>query len=156
MIMATLAACVADLVRRGIYQWNEDYPGEDVIREDIDRGHLFIIREADLCAGIIVLNELQDAEWSSVPWAPSRRPLAVHRLLVHPDRQREGVGRALMGFAMRRGRELGCDALRFDVYSGNPELVRTYERMGCVRRGEVFFPHRELSFYCYDMVWEAR
>lgn len=150
-VLMTVRACVIDLGKRGIFQWNENYPTPDIIRADIEEGHLYLLSDGNFCAGIIVLNEKQEDEWRAIRWsADNARPLVVHRLLVHPCAQGNGTGRMLMDFALVFATRNGFDSIRFDVYSGNPRLVETYERMGCVRRGEVFFRFRELPFYCYE------
>jgi ribosomal protein S18 acetylase RimI-like enzyme len=37
-----------------------------------------------------------------------------------------------------------------DVYTGNERAVRLYERRGYTVAGQVFFPRRELPFYCME------
>ncbi len=152
MIMKTTSACVADLLTKGISQWNDNYPTEDIFIRDIDKGDLYIISEDDTCIAVIVINQCQEDEWKKVEWSTrSSRPLVVHRLMVHPGFQMQGVGRELMDFAAGYARGNGFDSIRFDAYSGNPGLLDTYEKMGCVRKGQVYFPHRELLFFCYEV-----
>ena len=152
LIMATIEACVRDLIDKGIYQWNDNYPTEQIINSDLEGKFLYLIKNKQECLAIIVINEVQDEEWKKVDWSQSsRKPLAVHRLLVHPRFQKRGLGRRLMDFALKYANENKYDSIRFDVYTGNPGLIDTYEKMGCVKRGEVYFPFRELPFGCYEL-----
>jgi len=156
-VMETVRACVAHLREQGIYQWNEMYPTEKVLAEDIRDGTLFILRDDETCRGMVVLNRVHDIEWKDADWSEDcKHPLCVHRLIVHPLWQNRGVGRALMEFAYTHAIHNNHDCVRFDAYSGNPRLVETYRRMGCRRTGEAMFPYRELPFICFEIKLESK
>jgi len=156
-VMDTVGACVAHLREQGIYQWNEMYPTEKVLEEDIREGTLYIVKYGETCRGMVVLNQVHDTEWKNAHWSEDcENPLCVHRLIVHPEWQNQGVGRALMEFAHSYAVDNNHDCIRFDAYSGNPPLVETYQRMGCKKTGEAIFPYRELPFWCYEMMVERK
>ncbi len=156
-VMDTVGACVAHLREQGIYQWNEMYPTEKVLAEDIRAGTLYIVNDGETCRGMVVLNQVHDTEWKNAHWSEDcENPLCVHRLIVHPEWQNQGVGRALMEFAHSYAVDNNHDCIRFDAYSGNPPLVETYQRMGCKKTGEAIFPYRELPFWCYEMMVERK
>jgi len=151
-IVRTARECVIDLRAKGIAQWNDEYPREDILIQDVEKGNLWLVNDSRRGLAMIVLNEDQDDEWGSVTWSSGHvKPLVAHRLMVAPEFQGRGIARMLMDFALDRAASRGHDVIRFDVYSGNPELVATYERMGCMKRGEVFFIGRDLPFYCYEL-----
>jgi GNAT superfamily N-acetyltransferase len=151
-IMETINECIIDLRNKGIYQWNEHYPPKEIIIDDIAEKHLHIIKNHNYCIAVIVINEDQDNEWNAVAWSEyNMKPLAIHRLMVHPEYQNRGIGRTLINFAIEYAIDNKYDSLRFDVYSGNPLLINTYEKMGCIKKGEVLFPYRDLPFYCYEL-----
>jgi RimJ/RimL family protein N-acetyltransferase len=54
----------------------------------------------------------------------------LHLVAVHPDRQREGIGRAMMLEAERRLREIGCTKVNLQVRSTNTGVVAFYESLG--------------------------
>ena len=151
-ITKTVSYCIIDLIDKKIYQWNENHPTNEIFINDINNNELFIIKDDNICIGVIVLNEHQANEWRTVQWSKlNSRPLIIHRLIVHPAFQRRGIGRTLIDFAINYTKTNKFDSIRFDVYSGNPDLIKTYEKMGCVKRGEVMFPYRELPFFCYEL-----
>ena len=151
-IMTTIEDCVTDLHNKQIYQWNQNYPTREILIDDINNEDLYIIKTNSRCVALIVINENQENEWKSVRWSElAIKPLIIHRLIVHPEFQRQGIGRTLIKHAINYANENKYDSIRFDVYGGNPELIKTYENMGCIKRGEVYFPYRELPFYCYEM-----
>ena len=76
----------------------------------------------------------------------SARPVVnVHDLHVAPDRQRRGIGRALLEAVERRARELGAVRLTLEVQEGNAAALALYHRFGFeegrydARAGRVLF-----------------
>ena len=54
----------------------------------------------------------------------------LHLVAVHPDNQRQGIGRAMMLEAERRLREIGCSKVNLQVRSTNTGVVAFYESLG--------------------------
>lgn len=83
---ALLRDCIADMRQVGIDQWDEIYPGHDTVLTDIRAGAMHLsFRQGGTLVGALVLNECQDAEWSTVPWTITSVPILVlHRLVVSP------------------------------------------------------------------------
>ncbi|MEO3946710.1 GNAT family N-acetyltransferase [Gorillibacterium sp. CAU 1737] len=156
-IMELVECARRHLRESGILQWDQHYPNREVIESDLEKGCLFIWMEEDSHAGIVVLNEEQDLEYSAIPWEDSDgRMLCLHRLIVHPGQQGKGFGKSLLQFAEQQARDGGYTSIRLDAYSGNPVALRLYEQHGYHKRGEVYFPRRELPFLCYEKMVSSR
>ncbi len=54
----------------------------------------------------------------------------VNYLAVHPDHQRKGLGRLLMGEAERRLRKLGCAKVNLQIRASNTSAVEFYRQIG--------------------------
>lgn len=151
-VMEILALCREEMRVHGIDQWDETYPNLQIVEDDARSRSLFVIREDGRCVGSVCLNDLQPAEYCSVPWrCTGGRALVVHRLCVLPERQRRGVGRRLMEFAEDCARERGFACIRLEVYIGAPRAVALYEHLGYQRVGQVRFPRRRLPFDCFEL-----
>jgi [ribosomal protein S18]-alanine N-acetyltransferase len=63
---------------------------------------------------------------------PEARGGEVHILAIatHPDHRRGGVGAALLGHALARGRDARCTLATLEVRRGNVPAIRMYERAG--------------------------
>jgi ribosomal protein S18 acetylase RimI-like enzyme len=57
-----------------------------------------------------------------------------------------------MDFAENYAIENNYTSIRLDAFSNNPRALRFYENRDYQRRGEVFFPGRELPFYCFEKI----
>lgn len=98
------------------------------------------------------LNEDQPCEYRQVSWSGSAPVLVVHRLCVAPLCQGQGVGRYLMDFAEDQAVRREYSSIRPDAYSGNLGAVRLYKWREYINVGEVYFPRRDLPFYCFEKV----
>lgn len=152
-ILMMALACGAAMRARGIFQWNEAYPSEAAFLNDVARGELWVWDSGSGPVGCLALSERMDSEYQAVSWeTPDRGARYVHRLAVHPNLQRRGLGARLMDFAEDRSRSEGATAIRLDTFSRNEGNQRFYAQRGYKRLGAVYFPNQSAyPFYCYEL-----
>ena len=56
--------------------------------------------------------------------------LNIHDIVVHAVARRQGIGQALLQWAERRARQLGCCKLTLEILSGNTRAMASYARAG--------------------------
>lgn len=150
-IMDLIKDNIVDMESKGIYQWNEHYPEQVIFEKDINNETLYLIKNDEECLGIIVFDEEQSPEYKEVGWlTEGNKVLVIHRLAVNPKYQKQGIARLLMNFAEDIAIKEGYTAIRLDAYSGNSRALNLYENRGYKKTGQLFFPYRELPFYCYE------
>ena len=99
-VTSLLARCITDMRRRGIDQWDDLYPTPERFESDFSAGSLYVGSWEKKVVGAFTLDEKQDPEYSTVHWSiTAARVAVVHRLMVDPVLQRQGIARALMAFA---------------------------------------------------------
>jgi len=131
----------------GVDQWDDHYPDESTLADDIAAESLFLIRCEEQPVGLIVLNEHQEPEYGTVSWRLGGRVMVVHRLVIDPEFQRRGLATELMRFAEEWA--IGVfDSIRLDAFAANPAAVSFYENLGYVRAGTVTF--RKGEFVCFE------
>lgn len=69
----------------------------------------------------------------------ARNPIALGQLYTMPDRTGEGIGAALMEWALAEAREREADAIQLSVYSENFGGQRFYQRYGFAKIGDIGF-----------------
>lgn len=152
-IMAMVGEAIRQMESESIDQWNEDYPTREVFLSDLSVGTLFGIEQDDKILGIITVNEEQSPEYEELSWeGPNDNVAVIHRLVVHPQYQRQGLARILMDFAEDHAKKGGYDSIRLDAYSKNPRALRLYEQRGYKKIGKVMFPERNSPFFCYELI----
>lgn len=154
-ILSLTQACGTHLRSQGIDQWDENYPDQKSITEDIQTGNLFTFRQGQHILGIIVLNEHQDEEYALINWSTTDKDknLVVHRLAVHPDSQGIGIAQKLMDFAESYARLNGYNAIRLDTFSQNPRNQNFYRKRKYTELGSVYLKYKkEHPYICYEML----
>jgi GNAT superfamily N-acetyltransferase len=150
VLMRLVRDCIDEMRRAGIDQWDDVYPDEATLRADMHAQSMYLAkRDGHGAIGAFVLNEFQNPEYSDVPWAITDLRVAVlHRLMVSPPFQRQGIARDLMHRAENRAATLGYGAIRLDAFSLNPGALRLYQALGYRDAGAVTF--RKGVFRCFE------
>lgn len=76
-------------------------------------------------------------------------PLTLGQLYTAPGRSGEGIGAALMDWALAQARALGADAVQLSVWSENYGAQRFYQRYGFAKIADIDFyvgTHRDDEF----------
>ena len=150
-IYALLKACGQSMRDEGIMQWNENYPLKSHVISDIEREAMYCLIDDRQILGIVVIDENQSPEYTTVAWEFHAEPiLVVHRFAVLPSIQKGGIGSKLMNFAENYGKENGYQSIRLDAYAGNARTLRFYHKRAYKKVGEVNFAYRTLHFDCLE------
>jgi GNAT superfamily N-acetyltransferase len=137
---------------QGIPQWDDIYPGETVLQDDIEMQRMHLIEVEGRTAGLIVINEQESAEYADVAWRYSGKVMVVHRLTIDPSYQRTGLATRLMDFAEGVAITEGYGCIRLDAFIQNPAAMALYENRGYRKAGSVRF--RKGQFFCYEKLIE--
>ena len=150
-IMNMISECIESMETQGIYQWNKVYPNFEIIENDIKNNFGYVLRDNDHCIAYVAINEEESPEYSQITWSTDgNKVLVIHRLSVHPESQSKGIARRFMEFIEDFAVKNKYSCIRLDAYSENTAALRLYDSMGYLRLGQVFFPFRDLPFYCYE------
>lgn len=148
-LLTLVRACIRQMRSEGIEQWDDEYPDRATIETDVRSRTLFVALYRGATVGTFVLNDVQEAEYGSVPWQFTSPPTAVvHRLMVLPTMEHQGFAQALMKFAEARAVLLGYRTIRLDAFAENPRALRLYQRLGYHDAGQVLF--RKGHFRCFE------
>jgi ribosomal protein S18 acetylase RimI-like enzyme len=148
VLLEVVRDCIAVMESQGIHQWDNIYPDEKTLQNDIDTNTLWIARIDGRIGGMIVLNEYQEPEYQQAQWRYEGRILVVHRLMVAPAFQNQKLATHLMRFAEDYAADKGYDAIRLDAFMQNPYAVKLYRKLEYLEVGTVTF--RKGVFYCFE------
>ena len=153
-ILDITKCCAAHMIKNGIYQWNKYYPDKSIFVRDAQNKELYVYYENEkIIACISLCNKIDDV-YIRVNWKTNNsNNLYIHRLAVHPNFQKKGIGKALMDFAEKYAREKNYSSVRLDTFSMNKRNLKFYESRGYQRLEEIYFPKQsEFPFYCYELI----
>ena len=151
-ICALYEEVAAQMEGQGLHQWHWGaYPSADLVREDIEKGHMYCVYGEHGMAICMAVKTEQDEAYDEVDWLFGVRPGSVYRLAVKPEIQNEGYGRQAIEDAMEILRNLGCDAMRCDTYCENAISIKLFARMGMRQAGRIHTHRRQKDCICYEI-----
>ena len=129
----------AEMEKSGLRQWHWGvYPTEEMIRDDVVQGLMYIQRIDGVIAGAVaVFNGIDEPEYAEVPWTCGVNPGYFHRLAVDPAMQGMGIAGGILDDVQQILRGQGCDSVRCDTNDKNARARRLYEKMGFSACGPV-------------------
>jgi ribosomal protein S18 acetylase RimI-like enzyme len=134
------------------YQWDKNYPQISDFQADIEAEDLYVFERDGNLAALICVNYVEPDEYSDLKWSSPQKRMVIHRMSVHPEYRRTGLGSELMKFAEILARSRGCPYIRTDTNSKNEKMKTLFTKFGYTFIGEVNFPRKETPFYCYDKI----
>lgn len=142
---------ITKMISQGIFQWDEIYPCRSDFENDITKGELSLgIINGKICC-IYVLNTSFDEAYNQAKWIYTGSHFRIlHRIVVNPEFQNQGVGRQTMLHLMEECRNSGAESLRLDVFSENPYSQALYKSLGFVQTGEAHW--RKGLFYLLEKI----
>lgn len=142
---------ISEMTANGIHQWDEIYPNRNDIDEDLEKEELFVGMCGNEIAVAYVLNKECDEQYLNGKWLLDTEDYTViHRLCVHPNFQRQGIGKRTLLHIEETVKQQGIRAIRLDAFTQNPYALKMYEALGYTVAGEVNF--RKGKFFLMEKV----
>jgi len=147
-------SCAKHMTKNGIFQWNENYPSKEVLKNDIELQQIWKLQEGNMIISIIVLTEIEDKEYKNVKWlTKNHKNLYIHRLAVLPKFQGKGYAQKLMNFTENYASKNNFKSIRLDTFSQNKRNQLFYEKRNYTKLEKIYFLNQsEYPFYCYEMI----
>jgi len=152
-IMLMYKSCVAGMVENGIDQWDETYPNDEIISEDLNVGTYYVAEMNETIIGGINIDKNQDDTYLSLDWKDkSDSFLVVHRLGVKEEFWNKKIGKDLMLFTEKLVIEKRLKSIRLDTYSGNPKAMEFYRGLGYTELGTIDLKPDKDKYYCFEKI----
>jgi len=147
-IEKVLEAVKADMHNNNIDQWDEEYPNQEILKQDIESQVGWVFVENGDILSYMVLNESCDEEYHLLSWKYISPFLIIHRLFVSPSAQGKGVSSMMIKHAEEFASENNYHSIRLDAFSLNETANWVYLKKGYEFVGTVTF--RKGIFNCYE------
>ena len=134
-VMRIIADAQADFRARGIDQWQNGYPNEQVIRGDIERGESYVVTRGEQIVATAMITFAPDPNYAGIyggEWllAAPKSYATIHRIAVDLGERGQGVAEWIVGQTERMCRKRGADSLRIDTHRDNRSMQRVAEKNG--------------------------
>ena len=119
----------------GIDQWQNGYPSEDVILDDIEKAQSYLCEiDGKVCGTFAMLengeptyDKIYDGEWLT---GDSGEYIAIHRVAISVSTRGSGLSGKIIAYATDFAVEKGRKSLRIDTHRGNVVMTRMLEKNG--------------------------
>ena len=115
----------------------EQVYSDRAVREEVE-GPECIHRLADDGDVLLGYCKMRQPSWYA-EYSDAENPIALGQLYTDPARTGEGIGAALMEWALAEARDRGCDAIQLSVWSENFGAQRFYQRYGFIKVKDIEF-----------------
>lgn len=139
-ILDIVAQARALLKRRGVDQWQGDYPNEAAFRFDIDRGECFVVSHGGETAAFFTLSTREEKTYADITdgkWTADMSCCVLHRAAVAEKYRGSGMAERLIKFAEEQCRAYGLRCIRTDTHRKNKAMQRLLRDAGFRYRGNV-------------------
>lgn len=139
---------VNNLRANGIDQWSNNYPLREHFAPDVAAGALFVYCIADQLVGSITVMPENEMFYHEVKW-DTASAYVVHRLMVHPEHLRQGIGTSLFEHAIGFARTCGASGVKVDTHPDNHRMQALIKSLGFTEKGYI----RSINRIGYEIVF---
>lgn len=134
---------------QGFVQWTQAYPGEALIRQDLDEGSGYLFKLDGQPAGYMYLSFDGDPTYDEIEgaWRSDGEYAVVHRIALSRRFAGRGLSSAAFDAVAELCRDRGAACIRIDTDAKNGRMQHVLEKNGFVRCGYVRFEgDRKLAY----------
>ena len=121
-IMEMIHQAQEDLKSQGVDQWQEGYPNEAIVREDIRRRENFVMEQDGEIVATVVFSFKKEPSYEEIyegRWQSEEPYAVIHRIAVDRSRKKNGVATAMLKEIIKNCRENKITSIRIDTHRDN-------------------------------------
>lgn len=125
----------------GSDQWQNGYPSEQTVRDDIAKSVAYVLMENDavIACAAIILNGEPAYDAIDGEWLTDGRYATVHRVARTRDVKSRGVATTFLKLIEDLCIELGVPSIRLDTNFDNLAMLKILENLSYRYCGEIFY-----------------
>lgn len=132
-VMEIFAEARKRIAELGINQWQDGYPHEEIIREDILKSRSYVGEiDSRIVATVMLMTENEptyDVIYGG-KWAVDGEYLTIHRIALDGSLCGTGAAKKVMDFAEEKAKKHGMKSIRVDTHEGNIPMRKNLEKNG--------------------------
>ena len=141
---------------QGVDQWQDGYPNEEVILEDIRKGQSYVAEEKGIILGTAVISFEKEKTYDGIENGQWLTPvdtkyMVIHRIATHYEYKRRGTAGAFLEFARETARRRGVLSIRIDTHPDNQIMQSWLCKNGFIYCGWIWLINGSLR-YAYENV----
>ncbi len=136
-----LQGAIARRKKDGSKQWQDGYPNETAIEQDIAKGVGYVLIDGDAILGYaaILINDEPAYAVLKGNWLTNGDFVVVHRLAISDAHLGQGLAQKIMLSTEDIARQNDIHSVKVDTNFDNAGMLRIFEKLGYAYCGEVSF-----------------
>jgi GNAT superfamily N-acetyltransferase len=138
------------LLSKDSLQWQQGYPNEETMSNDINSSYLYGYYINNYLVGIVSLVpgidinylEIEQGSWINYP---SNKDLNIHRIAIRENYHKMKIGEKLLSFAIEFAKNNGFFSLKLDTHVKNIAMQRISLNTGFTYRGVIYLKRDEVD-----------
>lgn len=129
------------LNKENIDQWQDGYPNEESIIDDIKNCYSYVLEEENIIIGTAAISFDGEDTYKKIlegKWITNKEYGVMHRVAVKLDSKINGKGRHLIKFTEDLCRSKGINSLKIDTHEGNKSMRNLLLNNGFVYCGIIY------------------
>lgn len=126
---------------QSIDQWQDGYPNEEQILDDISLNQSYVLVHDDHIVGTMFFSTENDPTYDDIDgkWLTSHSQYAViHRIVVDENMKGQGLAYQLLEFAIEKCHELHIPSIRIDTHDDNLSMQTFLKKHGFQVCGHIY------------------
>ena len=125
----------------GSDQWQDGYPNQEVIQQDIEKGIGYVLTDNETIVGYtaILINDEPAYNDLKGKWLTNDDFVVVHRLAISDEHLGEGLAQKVMLYTEDFALQQNIFSVKVDTNFDNIPMLKIFEKLGYTYCGEVTF-----------------
>ncbi len=140
-IMRVFDQARAAIAALGIDQWQDGYPTEAHIGDDIEKAYGFVLCVGGCVQGYFAMIPDGEPTYDKIyegKWITNGAYMTVHRVAMSDAMRGRGGAAEAMKYAVGRALRVGMESVRIDTHHGNVRMRKFLEKQGFLPCGTIF------------------
>ena len=140
-MLALVSQAQTFMATLNIDQWQDGYPDEAILTEDIRVGRIYVFDDDGKIASITVITDEPEPVYDTLEgrWLNDKPYLTIHRMALDDAHRHGGIASRIIDQAVKMAQELNLNSVRVDTHRGNKAMRRFLEKSGFVECGLVTY-----------------
>lgn len=143
-----------DLKEMGVQQWQNGYPNETVLCDDILKKKAIVIADEQVF-GFMVVSMNDEVTYDPLTTWVKDEYLVLHRFAVDRTVQRQGIASQMIDAAKQMAYQHQIGSIRIDTHEKNVKMRRFLEKNHFEERGIIFLKDGSPRI-AYELLFDAR
>lgn len=125
----------------GSNQWQDGYPNEAIVENDIKNEFGYVLLDQDKIIGYsaVIINNEPEYEKIIGKWITNNDFVVVHRIVIAEEYLGQGLSKTILKHIEDFALKNKINSIKVDTNFDNYAMMKIFESLGYVYCGEVFF-----------------